>query len=137
MSQQRATATVRMPAAERRRQVVAAAQVAFARGGYAGTSTEEIARLAGVSQPYLFRLYGTKKELFLAACGACFDRVLAAFEDAAEGLSGADALEAMGQSYIDLVTGGELLFLQLHSYAASADEEIRSFVAGRYSGLVR
>ena len=59
----------RLTADERRAAVIEAAVIAFAEGGLAGTSTEDIARLAGVSQPYLFRLFGTKRELFLAAVG--------------------------------------------------------------------
>src|SRR5215211_3785693 len=74
---------LRLSADERRAEVVTAAVRAFASGGLAGTSTEEIARLAGVSQPYLFRLFGTKRDLFLAAVGAGFDRIVDSFEQAA------------------------------------------------------
>src|SRR5215211_5965310 len=73
----------RLTADERRTDIVAAAVRAFASGGLAGTSTEEIARLAGVSQPYLFRLFGTKRDLFLAAVGGPFDRIVETFEQAA------------------------------------------------------
>jgi len=127
---------IRMSADERRREVLVAAGTAFSRGGFAGTSTEEIAKLAGISQPYLFRLFRTKKELFLAAVGQNFDRVLATFDRAAAGLEGFDALEAMGLAYLELVVDGTLLRLQLHSYAASSDPEIREYVGRRYSGLV-
>ncbi len=72
-----------MSADDRRVLVVEAAIQAFGAGGYAGTSTEEIARRAGVSQPYLFRLYGSKREMFLAAVGRTYDRIEIAFEDAA------------------------------------------------------
>src|SRR4051794_41459597 len=57
----------RLTADERRAEIVEAAVTAFARGGFDGASTDDIARIAGVSQPYLFRLFGTKRELFLAA----------------------------------------------------------------------
>ena len=63
----------RLTADERRDAVIAAATVEFARGGYAGTSTQAIARRVGVSQPYLFQLYATKKDLFLATIRACFE----------------------------------------------------------------
>ena len=59
-----------MPAAERRELVLEAAMAEFAVHGLAGTSTEEVARRAGISQPYLFRLFPTKKALFLALVGA-------------------------------------------------------------------
>ncbi len=56
----------------------------FARTGYFGTSTETIARLAGISHAYLFRLFGTKKDLFLACAERTCERTLATFRAAAE-----------------------------------------------------
>src|SRR5512144_2199223 len=73
----------RLTADERRAEIIEAAVKAFASGGLAGTSTEEVARLAGVSQPYLFRLFGTKRELFIAAVERMFERIAWVFEDAA------------------------------------------------------
>src|SRR5438552_15018797 len=73
----------RMTAEERRDAIVAAATEEFATGGLVGASTEAIARRVGVSQPYVFQLFGTKKELFLAVVGSCFSRIILAFEDAA------------------------------------------------------
>ena len=69
----------RSTAAERRDAVLRAAQVAFARGGLHGTSTEEIAEAAGISQPYLFRLFGTKKKLFVATVERCLADTLEVF----------------------------------------------------------
>ena len=60
------TAT-RMTADERREAILEAARGEFASTGFHGTSTETIAERAGISQPYLFRLFGTKKELFIAS----------------------------------------------------------------------
>ena len=127
---------LRLSADERRRAVITAAVHEFAHGGYAGTSTEAIARRAGISQPYLFRLFQTKKELFLATVGSCFDSVLRMFDVAAAGLEGDAALEAMGLAYGDYLTNVDLLLLQLHAYAASAEPEIREYVAGRFAELV-
>src|SRR3954447_16390766 len=73
----------RLSARERRADIVQAAIRALAAGGLHGTSTEDVARLAGVSQPYLFRLFGTKKDLFVAAVDRSFSRIEAMFEDAA------------------------------------------------------
>jgi AcrR family transcriptional regulator len=99
--------------------------VEFARGGYAGTSTEAIAERAGISQPYLFRLFGTKRELFVATMGLMHSRIEAAFRSAATGLSGVEAMAAMGASYKELLAERDLLLVQLHAYAASDDEVIR------------
>ena len=71
------TAThTRMDPDVRRDQVLAAALAEFAEGGLAGTSTEAIAVRAGISQPYLFKMFGTKRDLFIAASKRCFDNVV-------------------------------------------------------------
>src|SRR5580765_4514503 len=91
----------RLSAAERREAILDAAQIEFAERGWAGTSTEDIARRAGISQPYLFRLFGTKKELFKASVARCLRETLEAFQRAAEGKRGQEALEAMGNEYVE------------------------------------
>ena len=73
----------RMSADERREAIVAAGVDEFAAKGLAGASTDAIARRAGVSQPYVFQLFGTKKDLFLAVVRRCFERTRITFEDAA------------------------------------------------------
>jgi AcrR family transcriptional regulator len=115
--------------------VLDAAVVEFATGGFAGTSTEAIARRAGISQPYLFRLYPTKRALFIAATERCFDRVTAAFEGAAAGLAGDAALEAMGFAYGGLLSDRSSLLAQLHAYAACDDPAIRAVVQQRFGQL--
>src|ERR1700730_8853996 len=96
------TAT-RHTAAERRDEILAAAMIEFADRGLHGTSTDDIARRAGISQPYLFRLFGTKKELFKASVSRCFRETLEMFQRAAEGHRGEDALKAMGEAYMDVL----------------------------------
>jgi len=59
---------------ERREEIIEAAFDAFSETGLDGTSTETIARRVGISQPYLFRLFGTKKELFVAAVERCLEQ---------------------------------------------------------------
>jgi AcrR family transcriptional regulator len=115
----------RMKAAERREAVLAAAVIEFAARGLAGTSTEDVARRAGISQPYLFRLFPTKKALFLALVDRCFRQVAVAFEAAAADRVGEDALEAMANAYHQLLQDRTLLLLQLQAYAACDDPEIR------------
>src|SRR6516165_2545266 len=116
----------RMPATERRELVLDAAVAEFAVHGLAGTSTEDVARRAGISQPYLFRLFPTKKALFLALVDRCFRQVAATFEAAAADRVGEDALEAMGDAYHELLQDRTLLLLQLQAYAACDDPEIRA-----------
>src|SRR5215831_21375749 len=85
----------------RREEILDAALLEFAEGGLHGASTEDIARRAGISQPYVFRLFGTKKDLFKAVVSRCFRETLELFQRAAEGKRGEAALEAMGDAYVN------------------------------------
>ncbi|MBX6372593.1 MAG: TetR/AcrR family transcriptional regulator, partial [Acidothermus sp.] len=127
----------RMSAEERREQVLVAAVAEFAKRGLAGTSTEAIAARAGISQPYLFRLFGSKRELFLATVRRCFENVAAAFAAAAEGRTGDDALAAIGASYEKLIADRENLLVQLHMYAACDDPVVRDCVREGFRRLYR
>jgi AcrR family transcriptional regulator len=128
---------VRMTAEERRESVLRAAVPEFAVGGLAGTSTEAIAGRAGVSQPYLFRLFPSKKALFLASVERTFALIEAAFREAASGPDGADALAAMGAAYRDLLADRQLLLHQLQAYAASEDPEVREVTRRGFGTLWR
>src|SRR6266550_6176841 len=107
---------VRMSAEERRETVLEAAVAEFALRGLAGTSTEDVARRAGISQPYLFRLFPTKKALFLALVERCFRQVAAAFEAAAGDRVAEDALDALANAYHQLLEDRTLMLLQLQAY---------------------
>ncbi len=124
-----------MPAAERREMVLEAAVAEFAAHGLAGTSTEDVARRAGISQPYLFRLFPTKKALFLALVERCYRRVADTFITAAAGRTGDEALEAMGDVYERLLEDRTLLLLQMQAYAACDDPEIRAATRDGYKKL--
>jgi AcrR family transcriptional regulator len=131
-----ATAT-RLSASERREAILDAAMVEFAERGYHGTSTEQIAKRAGISQPYLFRLFGTKKELFKAASARCMLKTLETFQSAAEGKRGEEALKAMGEAYMtEFLPDRARLGMQLQTYAASDDPEIREVVRNGMGDLV-
>ena len=135
-SSARRPASPRKPAAERRDEVVGAAIAAFAAGGYEGTSTEAIASAVGLSQPYLFRLFGTKRELFLACHEAVHERIAATFRAAAGDASDGCALQRMGRAYVELLADRELLLFQMQSYAACSDAAIQARVRARYGDLV-
>jgi AcrR family transcriptional regulator len=127
----------RQTAEERREAVLATAYEEFARAGYHGASTDTIARGAGISQPYLFRLFGSKKDLFLASVRRCFRRTLEEMQAAAEGQRGEEALEAMGQAYgLMLSTDPRMLQAQLQTYAAALDDDdVRQAVRDGYGDL--
>src|ERR1700746_3480704 len=97
--------STRSTAAVRREEVLDAALFEFAEHGFDGASTDDIARRAGISQPYLFRLFGTKKELFKASVARCLRETLELFQRAAEGKRGKAALEAIGQAYQQQLEG--------------------------------
>ena len=131
-------ATERLTASERREQILEAAIRVFAERGYEGASTDVIAHDAGISQPYLFRLFGTKRDLIVATVQRCFADTEELFIRAADGLHGDDALEAMGKAYMEEIRENPLkLRAQLHSYAACDDLVIRAVVAEGFGGLVR
>jgi AcrR family transcriptional regulator len=133
-------ATTRISKEERRREIIEAATREFAIGGLHGTPVDAIAKQVGVSQPYLFQLFGTKKELFIAAVKRAFERTVAAFRTAAadlgEDASAADALVVMGAAYQRLLDDRDLLLMQMQAYAACTDDEIREVVREEMLRLV-
>ncbi|HVR05547.1 MAG TPA: TetR/AcrR family transcriptional regulator [Solirubrobacteraceae bacterium] len=134
----------RVPAAERREELISAAVHEFAHGGLHGTPVQRIAQRVGVAQPYVFSLFPSKLDLFLAALERGFQRVADAFRHAAaEYHAGrapadcADALQAMGRAYKELLAcDRDYLMLQHQSYAACDDERVRARVRHRYAELV-
>ena len=111
--------------------------IEFAEKGLYGTSTDDIARRVGVSQPYLFRLYGTKKDLYIAAVERCLEDTLAMMRSAAGGKVGEDALHAIGEAYQQrLVADPTSLRMQLNSYVACNDPEVCAVVRAGYGRLV-
>lgn len=120
-----------MTAEDRKAQVIRAAVAEFSVRGLEGTSTSDIAKRVGVSQPYLFRLFPTKKDLFIAAAARGAERIIEVFATAAEGMYGDEALDAMGAAYQELLLeDSELLGMQLHQFAACHDPDVQVAVRG-------
>jgi AcrR family transcriptional regulator len=131
------TTTERKTAEERRESVLDAALTEFADHGFEGASTDTIARAAGISQPYLFRLFGTKKELFIASTERCFANTYERFADVSAGLQGEEALESMGLAYKAMIAEDpRRLRGQMQSYAACDDPEIAAVVRRGFGRLV-
>jgi AcrR family transcriptional regulator len=133
-------ATIRISKEDRRREIVEAAIREFAVGGFHGTPVDAIAKQVGVSQPYLFQLFGTKKELFIAAVRRAFERTVAAFRTAAanagEDAGTEDVLMSMGLAYHQLLADRRLLMMQMQAYVACEDEDIREVVREEMLRLV-
>ena len=137
------SARTRVPASERRDALIDAAMHEFAHGGLHGTPVDRIARRVGVAQPYVFSLFGSKKELFLAAIARDFELVADTFArgaakfDPSQVVPGGDVLHVMGSSYVELLgSNPDYLLLQHQAYAACDDEEIRTRVRSLYAQLV-
>ena len=129
--------TPRLTAEERREEILVVAQDLFAERGLYGTSTDEIARRAGISQPYLFRLFGTKKELYLAAVERCFAETLDMFQKASRGKTGEDALIEISKAYHETVLADpRRLQGQMQAYAACDDPDVRAICRTGYGRLV-
>ncbi|SRR6266487_3461449 len=131
-----AVATERKTAEERREAVLEAAMAEFAARGLAGGSTEAIAKTVGISQPYVFRLFGTKKELFMATIERCLRGTLEMMRTASAGLKGEAVLEAIGAAYTERLANPTYLHAQMQSYAACGDPDIREVVRRGYGELV-
>lgn len=128
--------TTRQTAGERRTAVLDAATTEFAAKGFHGASTDDIARRAGISQPYLFRLFGTKKELYLATSQRAIDHLYAVFAAASAGKTGMDALHAMGEAYNSVMSDRDRLMLMLKCWASCDDPEICELVRAAWRNLV-
>jgi AcrR family transcriptional regulator len=135
----------RVPAAERRDALIAAAIEEFAIGGLHGTPVDRIARRVGVAQPYVFSLFPTKRDLFIAAVERGFQMVMDLFGQRADefrrnhpvgSYEREELLGWLGDGYIELLaTNRPKLMFQLQAYAACEDETIRERVSAAYERL--
>ncbi|RFU40174.1 TetR/AcrR family transcriptional regulator [Actinomadura logoneensis] len=125
---------------ERRETVLATAIGAFAARGYWGTTTTEVAKAAGISQAYVYRLFPSKESLFVAVVEHCFVKVRGALEEAVATCGGGSAetvLHAMGDAYARLISDNALMLIQLHAQAAAVSEPaVREAVRQGYARLV-
>jgi AcrR family transcriptional regulator len=126
------TPRIRLTAAERGEQLVAAAVTAFARSGYAGTTTDQVARLAGVTQPYVIRIFGTKQALFIATLEHACNRIEQSFRDAS---AGSGDFATLGHAYDRLLDEPDLLSVLLHGFSAAGDPEIGEVVRSRFGRI--
>ncbi|WP_199235014.1 TetR/AcrR family transcriptional regulator [Kribbella sp. VKM Ac-2568] len=125
----------RMSGSDRRQQVLRIAAEEFADGGLRGASTELIARRAEITQAYIFRMFGTKKALFLEVVIAAFDRLTEGMRDAAGTATGLDGLALMGAQYNELLADRTSLLLQLQGFAACGDPEVRDAVRDSFGRM--
>ena len=123
---------------DRRPELVDAALIEFARKGLYGTPTTAIAARAGISQAYLFRLFPTKEDLFIACLNQAYGRVRDEFARAGEPHRGEPeaAIGAMAEAYDRMLEDGTMLANQLHSYAACQEPAVREAVQENFGAIV-
>lgn len=126
----------RSTADERRAHVIDAAIATFAAEGYHGASTTEIARRAGISQPYVYALFANKRDLFLAAYREVAERIRARLLAAASESDDPEArLRAMGEAYLGLIGHSDEVLCQLQAYAAAGDPALRGPIRDEFVAL--
>lgn len=125
-------------AEERRATVLRTAIHAFAARGYYGTTTSEVAKEAGISQAYVYRLFPDKEALFVAVIEHCSTRIRECFAEAGAAASGSDpatVLDALGGGYARLIADRDLL-LVMHANCAASEPAIRDAVQAGYARQV-
>jgi TetR/AcrR family transcriptional regulator len=128
------TAT-RMPAGERRESILEAATAVFGERGYIGATTDAVAKAAGVSQPYVVRMFGTKEQLFLEVLQRALDRLLAVFRGviAEHGAGGKETLAPLiGNAYADLLKDRGLLLSLMQAFMLGSDPVIGPAARGGF-----
>ena len=119
----------RMPAAERRELILGHASEVFGRRGYAGTTTEQIAQAAGISQPYVVRMFGTKEKLFVEVIERALGKLTVAFREVlrqhSTGEIPSNELGArLGQAYVDLIEDRGILMSLMQGFIQGHDPVI-------------
>jgi AcrR family transcriptional regulator len=133
----------RIPAAQRRELILEAATGVFAERGYAGSTTDQVAKAADISQPYVVRMFGTKETLFLEALDRAQGKLLQAFRgviaaydagelgeqlrhlDPAQGSGRPEQLrQLMAIAYADLVEDRGILMILMQAFVAGHEPAI-------------
>lgn len=132
MSSENVTTATRMPAAQRRALILDAARELFGRQGYNGTTTDQIATAAGISQPYVVRMFGTKEALFIEALHDALAVLMEAWRGVladldADGRRDVDEHERarrIGEQFIDLAASRGLHTMLLQGFVSGSEPAI-------------
>jgi AcrR family transcriptional regulator len=116
----------RIPAAQRREQILDAAAQVFGERGYAGATTDQVAQAAGISQPYVVRMFGSKEKLFAEVVDRAGRRLETLFREALvtaseRGLTGKARKEFLGEAYLDLIEAGGILLPLMQAFVLGHD----------------
>ncbi|MGO2540654.1 TetR/AcrR family transcriptional regulator [Specibacter sp. AOP5-B1-6] len=147
---------VRMPAQERRELILEAATAVFAERGYAGTTTAQVAQAAGISQPYVVRMFGTKEKLFLEALDRSLGKLMDSFRSVVADYDGgrlAEKVAALGPergtgrqahlkallsfAYADLIQDRGILLMLMQSFISGHEPVIGARAREGFVGIYR
>jgi AcrR family transcriptional regulator len=132
------TATPRLSAADRREQILDAATAVFGDRGYNGTTTDQVAQAAGISQPYVVRMFGTKEKLFLEVLQRALDTLFVAFREALPDPGDGTALQQrLGSAFVDLVAKVGVHRTLLHAFTSGNDPVIGAAARSGFVGIYR
>ena len=128
----------RLPAAERREQMLKAASIVFGERGYAGTTTDAVAKAAGVSQAYIVRTFGSKENLFAETAGRAVDKTIDVFRTAAQGVENPqELLREMGHAYVKLVADRGILLTMMHLFTMGHHERFGQIARDEFMRIYR
>ncbi|GAA1442498.1 TetR/AcrR family transcriptional regulator [Leifsonia poae] len=119
----------RIPSGERREQILAAASLVFGERGYFGATTDQIAKAAGISQPYVVRMFGSKENLFVEVLARALDKLLVTFNATIDGWkadgSPADQIgRLLGTAYVNLIEDRGILLSLMQAFSMGHDPVI-------------
>jgi TetR/AcrR family transcriptional regulator len=119
----------RVAAPVRREQILAAASGVFGERGYVGATTDQVARAAGISQPYVVRMFGSKENLFVEVLDRALGKLVDAFRDAlATSRARDEDLAAvktrLGAAYADLIADRGILLSLMQGFIAGHEPAI-------------
>lgn len=119
------TAIPRMKSEDRRELILAAATTVFGESGYVGATTDQIAQTAGVSQPYVVRMFGTKQKLFLEVLHRALRHLMSTFRFELSRTSDEPLHQRLGVAYARM-SGDQsgLLLCLMHAFVLGGDPEI-------------
>ena len=127
--------STRLSGPERRAAVVETACRIFAKGSYHGSTTAQIARETGVTEPVLYRHFASKRELYLACLDTVWERVRLLWEKAIEReRDPANWIKAIGKAYLEARASARIVLVDLWIQAlteAADDPEIRRALRGQ------
>ncbi len=121
--------STRLSGPERRAAVVETASRVFSKSSYHGSTTAQIARETGVTEPVLYRHFSSKRELYLACLAASWERLRGLWEEALEREPDpAASLGTLGKTYLQARAADRVIMVDLWIQAlseAADDPEIR------------